>query len=53
VCQWANVLAPNERSAGALHAASAAAGLGGLLNRQPDFLAKRYLKGGLMQIGDP
>jgi len=43
VCQWVNGLAPNERSAAARHAASATAGLGGLLDGQPDFLAKRHL----------
>src|SRR5215831_21350474 len=39
VCPWVHVLAPNERSAAARHAASAAVGLGGVLDGQPDFLA--------------
>src|SRR5256712_11892573 len=49
VCQWVNVLAPYERCAAARHAAAAAAGLGGLLDGQPDFLAKRHLQG--MAVG--
>src|SRR2546428_1113735 len=52
VCQWVNVLAPYERCAAALHAASAAAGLGGLLDGQPDFLAKRHLQGMAVGIAD-
>src|SRR6266699_2305415 len=34
------------------HAASAAAGLGGLLDGQPDFLAKRHLQGMTVGIAD-
>src|SRR5262249_22622256 len=52
VCQWANMLVPNERSAAARHPASAAAGLGGLLDGQPDFLAKRHLEGMAVGIAD-
>ena len=47
-----NVLAPHERSAAALHTASAAAGSGGLLDGQPDFLAKRHLQGMAVGIAD-
>src|SRR5437016_2061886 len=52
VCQWVHVLAPNEQSSAALHAASAAAGLGGLLDGQPDFLAKRHLQGMAVGVAD-
>ena len=44
------MLVPNERSAAARHPAPAAAGLGGLLHGQPDFLAKRHLEGGVFYI---
>src|SRR5207244_4868631 len=43
-----NVLAPNEAPR-TRHAASAAAELGGVLDGQPDFLAKRHLQG--MAVG--
>src|SRR5215510_8834510 len=52
VCPWVSVLAPHERSAAARHAASAVAGLGGLLHGQPDFLAKRHLQGMAVRIAD-
>src|SRR5882724_10771960 len=51
VCLSSN-LAPNEQSSAALHATSAAAGLGGLLDCQSDFLAKRHLKGMAVGIAD-
>jgi hypothetical protein len=41
-----------ERSAAVRHAASTAAGLGGLLDGQPDFLAKRHLQGMAVGITD-
>ena len=47
-----NVLAPHERSAAARHAASATAELGGLLDRQPNFLAKRHLQSMAVGIAD-
>ena len=47
-----NVLAPHERSAAARHAASATAALGGLLDRQPNFLATRHLQGMAVRIAD-
>jgi hypothetical protein len=39
----------SERSSAALHTASAAVGSGGLLDGQPNFLAKRHLQG--MAVG--
>src|SRR6266446_3369368 len=41
-----------ERSAAARHTASAAAGSGGLLDGQPNFLAKRHLQGMAVGIAD-
>jgi hypothetical protein len=41
-----------ERSAAARHAASTAAGLGGLLDRQPNFLATRHLQGMAVGVAD-
>jgi hypothetical protein len=49
VCQWGNVLAPHEQRSAARHAVSAAVGFGGVLDGQPDFLAKRHLQG--MAVG--
>src|SRR5436853_7669837 len=49
VCQWFTVLAPYERCSAARHAAAAAAGSGGVLDGQPNFLAKRHLQG--MAVG--
>jgi hypothetical protein len=51
-CQWVNVLALNEQSAAVRHVASTAAGLGGLLDSQPNFLAKRHLQGMAVGIAD-
>src|SRR5437016_1404555 len=52
VCQWVTVLAPYERCSAARHAAAAAAGSGGVLDGQPDFLAKRHLQGMAVGIAD-
>ena len=49
MCRWVHVLAPHEHSAAARHAASTPAGLGGVLDGQPDFLTKRHLQG--MAVG--
>ena len=46
---WASGLAQITGDGQGQHAASATAGLGGLLDGQPDFLAKRHLQG--MAVG--
>src|SRR5215510_16143594 len=52
VCPWGNVLAPHEQRSAARHAASAAVGFGGVLDGQPNFLAKRHLQGMAVWIVD-